>query len=639
MHHFTYDQLAARIVFGAGRARTALAGEISRLGAERVLVIASTRDAERVATLVEPLGELVAGTFTAVREHVPLPTAEAARAAASEVRADAVLAIGGGSTVGAAKAVALTARLPVVAVPTTYAGSEVTPVWGLTENGRKTTGTDPAVLPRVVVYDPELTATLPRDLAAASGFNALAHAVEAMWAPRRNPVSTAVARGGDRAAGDRAPQGRPGRAAVRRVARRVGVRRGRLGPAPQALPRAGRDVRPAARPHPRRRPAARPGVQRPGRAGRGGSGGPGAGRRRRGRGAAGARRRARRPAGAARAGDARGRDREGRRAHRAGGAGGQPRPGRGRSAAAAGPRGVERGGPVTTTDTTTSGKREQAVTDEVVASFAGTKDDRLREVLESLTRHLHAFARDVRLTTEEWEAGIGFLTRVGHITDDRRQEFILLSDVLGLSMQVVGINAPADPRATESTVFGPFFVDDAPRGPARRRHRERRHGHTVLGHRHRHRRPTASRSPAPGSTSGRPTTTASTTCSATATRRPAAGGCGPGRTAATGSGPCGRRPTRSPTTGPVGDLLTATGRGPMRPAHLHFKVEAPGHRTLVTHIFVAGDPYLDSDAVFGVKDSLVVDVAEHPPGTAPDGRALDTPWTGVHFDIVLEKAS
>jgi hydroxyquinol 1,2-dioxygenase len=114
---------------------------------------------------------------------------------------------------------------------------------------------------------------------------------------------------------------------------------------------------------------------------------------------------------------------------------------------------------------TTVEEREQAVTDEVVASFAGTKDDRLREVLESLTRHLHAFARDVRLTTEEWEAGIGFLTRVGHITDDRRQEFILLSDVLGLSMQVVGINSPTDPRATESTVFGPFFVDDAPEIP------------------------------------------------------------------------------------------------------------------------------------------------------------------------------
>jgi hydroxyquinol 1,2-dioxygenase len=94
-----------------------------------------------------------------------------------------------------------------------------------------------------------------------------------------------------------------------------------------------------------------------------------------------------------------------------------------------------------------------------------------------------------------------------------------------------------------------------------------------------------------------------------------------------------------PDDGPVGDLLTATGRGPMRPAHLHFKVAAPGFRTLVTHIFVAGDPYLHSDAVFGVKDSLVVDFPEHAPGTAPDGRVLDVPWASAHFDIVLEERS
>jgi alcohol dehydrogenase class IV len=193
MQGFRYAQLPARIVFGAGAARTQLAAEVERLGATRVLVLASTRDEERVAAVTAPLGDRVAGMFTAVREHVPLPAAEAARAAAKEVDADALLAIGGGSTVGAAKAVALTARLPIVAVPTTYAGSEVTPVWGLTENGRKTTGTDRAVLPRVVVYDPELVATLPAALAAASGFNAMAHAVEAMWAPGRNPVSTAVA--------------------------------------------------------------------------------------------------------------------------------------------------------------------------------------------------------------------------------------------------------------------------------------------------------------------------------------------------------------------------------------------------------------------------------------------------------------
>ena len=204
----------------------------------------------------------------------------------------------------------MTARLPIVAVPTTYAGSEITPIWGLTEDGRKTTGVDPAVLPRVVVYDPTLTATLPPDLAAASGFNALAHAVEAMWAPRRNPVSTAVAGRGRRAAGDRAALRRPGGAAVRGVAGLVRVRGGRVGAAPQALPRARRHVRAAARPHARRRAAARGGVQRARCAGSGRAGGPGARRRRRGRRAARPRRRARHPAGAAGARDAGERDRE-----------------------------------------------------------------------------------------------------------------------------------------------------------------------------------------------------------------------------------------------------------------------------------------------------------------------------------------
>ncbi len=193
MQGFTYDQQATRVVFGAGSARTALTAELDRLGAQRVLVIASARDPELVAALIAPLGGRVAGRFSDVREHVPVATAEAARIAATDADADVLLAIGGGSAVGAAKAVALTARLPIVAVPTTYAGSEVTPVWGLTEHGHKRTGTDPAVLPRVVIYDPELTASLPRKLAGASGLNAMAHAVEAMWAPRRNPASTAIA--------------------------------------------------------------------------------------------------------------------------------------------------------------------------------------------------------------------------------------------------------------------------------------------------------------------------------------------------------------------------------------------------------------------------------------------------------------
>ncbi len=196
MQEFTYDALGGRVVFGPGAARTRLAAEVESLGADRLLLIASERDTARVRELVGPFARRVAATFSAVREHVPVATAEAARALAARARADAVLCIGGGSTTGVAKVVALTARIPILAVPTTYSGSEVTPIWGLSDGGRKTTGTDPAVLPRVVVYDPELTASLPRDLAVASGLNAMAHGVEAMWAPGRNPVSSAVAEEG-----------------------------------------------------------------------------------------------------------------------------------------------------------------------------------------------------------------------------------------------------------------------------------------------------------------------------------------------------------------------------------------------------------------------------------------------------------
>lgn len=196
MHQFRYDALPGRVVFGAGVARTELAGEVEALGVAELLLIASTRDAERVATLTAPLQGRIAAAFTAVREHVPVETAAAARAAA--VGCDGILAIGGGSTIGAAKAVALTTRLPILAVPTTYAGSETTPIWGMSEGGRKTTGHDLAVLPRTVVYDPELLSSLPPELAAASAFNAMAHGVEAFWAVGRNPVSSAIAEDGIR---------------------------------------------------------------------------------------------------------------------------------------------------------------------------------------------------------------------------------------------------------------------------------------------------------------------------------------------------------------------------------------------------------------------------------------------------------
>lgn len=285
-------------------------------------------------------------------------------------------------------------------------------------------------------------------------------------------------------------------------------------------------------------------------------------------------------------------------------------------------------------------RREQAVTDEVVASFAAAPSERYREVMASLVRHLHGFARDVRLTQEEWERGIAFLTRTGHATTETRQEFILLSDVLGLSMLTVGINAPVSsasgPRPTESTVFGPFFVTGAPEVPLG--------GDIAAGAKGR-----------PCWVSGTVRGTGGEPVSGARIEVWEAdedgfydvqyeGGPTAGRGRLT-SGPQGEfrfwsvrpAPYPIPHDGPVGDLLAAASRSPMRPAHLHFMISAPGYRTLITHIFAAGDPHLGDDAVFGVKDSLVVDFADELPGEAPDGRTLDVGWSRVEFDVVLAR--
>jgi maleylacetate reductase len=199
MRRFTYTALPGRVVFAPGAARTHLAPEVERLGAERVLLLATERERERAEELAAPLGERVATRFSGVRPHVPVAVAERARAAAEAARADALLCVGGGSTIGTAKAIALVSRQPIVAVPTTYAGSEMTPVWGLTEGGRKTTGRDPRVQPRSVIYDPELTTSLPAAVTGPSAMNAMAHCVEALYAPGANPVTALMAEEGIRA--------------------------------------------------------------------------------------------------------------------------------------------------------------------------------------------------------------------------------------------------------------------------------------------------------------------------------------------------------------------------------------------------------------------------------------------------------
>jgi maleylacetate reductase len=196
---FTYEALPGRVVFGPGSARRELAAAVAELGVERLLLIAAGPEAALAEELAAPLGEWVVGRFDGVRPHVPVEVGAAAVAAASAADADAVLSVGGGSTTGTAKAVALATGLPIIAVPTTYAGSEMTPVWGSTEGGTKTTGRDLKVLPRLVVYDPELTTSLPAAITAASGMNALAHCVEALYAPGRNPVTSVIALEGIRA--------------------------------------------------------------------------------------------------------------------------------------------------------------------------------------------------------------------------------------------------------------------------------------------------------------------------------------------------------------------------------------------------------------------------------------------------------
>ena len=192
---FVYDALPGRVVFGVGSVEH-LGGEVDRLGAGRVLAIAGKR---AIDGLVERLGGRWAASFTDVQQHIPVEAAARAVAAASEAGADCLVAMGGGSATGMAKAVALEREVPIVAVPTTYAGSEVTPIYGLTGPEGKRTGRDPRVLPRTVVYDPALTTGLPAEVTGPSGMNALAHCVEALYAPGANPVTSLLATEGARA--------------------------------------------------------------------------------------------------------------------------------------------------------------------------------------------------------------------------------------------------------------------------------------------------------------------------------------------------------------------------------------------------------------------------------------------------------
>lgn len=283
---------------------------------------------------------------------------------------------------------------------------------------------------------------------------------------------------------------------------------------------------------------------------------------------------------------------------------------------------------------------EEQLLRNVLNSFNDCKDPRLKQLLKSLVTHLHTFIREVRLTEQEWNTAIEFLTHVGHITDDQRQEFILLSDVLGVSMQTINVSNTTYKGATEATVFGPFFVEESP---------EIAIGGDISG----------GAVGQPCWVEGRVTDTEGNPVPKARIEVWEADEDGfydvqyddnriagrahlfsdeQGNYSFWGLTPT---PYPIPHDGPVGKMLEATGRSPMRASHLHFMVTADNLRTLVTHIFVRGDELLAYDTVFGVKDSLIKDFAQQPAGTAtPDGRDLgDASWARARFDIVLPPAS
>ena len=278
---------------------------------------------------------------------------------------------------------------------------------------------------------------------------------------------------------------------------------------------------------------------------------------------------------------------------------------------------------------------ENSITAAVLERLGTTPDPRLRQVVQSLVAHLHGFVRDVEPSFAEWEQAIGFLTRIGHMCDGKRQEFILLSDTLGVSMLVDAINHRMPEGATPTTVLGPFYVQNAPEFPlgaevAQAMKGERLH---VSGQ--------------VTSVGGGPLAGAivdiwhSDEDGFYDVQRPEAENANLRarfRTDAEGRFHFWTiTPTAYPVPddGPVGDLLKATGRHPMRPAHVHFLIAAEGHETLVTHVFAAGDPYLDSDAVFGVKQELIVEFTHEAPGMAPDGTRVEAPWRRLRYDFAL----
>ncbi|MDX3768567.1 MULTISPECIES: maleylacetate reductase and hydroxyquinol 1,2-dioxygenase domain-containing protein [unclassified Streptomyces] len=646
MRNFVHTSHPSRVIFGTGTVGQ-VRDEVERLGCSRVLLLAGPAVAAAAARVRDVLGDLIVAEFDGAAMHTPVEVTERALDVLREHAADCLVAVGGGSTTGLAKALALRTDLPQVILPTTYSGSEVTPVLGETQGGRKITQSSPTILPETVVYDVEFTRDLPVGMSVTSGVNALAHAVEALYSPQANPVIDGMALD---AVGRIAralpvlvaqPSDTGARADLLHAAWLAGTCLASVGMGlhhklchtlggtfglPHAethtviLPHAMAYNAPAARDVMNRIADALGVADAPSGvfdliASVGGPTSLG-------------------PLGMAQA--------DLSEAARLAVATPYPNP---RELTYQGIegllqdawRGRRPASPAVQVPPALGATADlERLTEQVVASFADAPDPRVGQLLGDLVRHLHHFVTSNDVTESEWQHAVDFLTRTGQICTSTRQEFVLLSDTLGVSSIVDLLTNSRTPETTPSAVLGPFYTDGPPETPQ---------GADI------------SRGVAGTplwadirvtDTEGHPLPDAvvdvwqANKDGFYDVQLPEHEG--PvlrGRLRTDDEGRLRFWTTLPaeypiPDDGPVGQMLQAVNRHPYRAPHLHFMISAPGHRRLVTQLFVKGGPYLDSDTVFGVKEGLVIDFAPRTDPT-PDGRAVDGEWRSLQFTFRIAR--
>ncbi|WP_227287685.1 iron-containing alcohol dehydrogenase [Boseongicola sp. H5] len=639
MTAFEYSPQPTRVVFGADAA-AALPREAERLGLSRLLLLSTPGQSELARRAARDLGSRVVGHFDEAVMHTPVTVSNQAADQARDLGADALVSVGGGSTTGLGKAVARRTGLPHIVVPTTYAGSEMTPILGETEGGRKTTLRDASLLPETVIYDVGLTRSLPVGVTVASAMNAMAHAVEALYAADRNPVTDMLAVDAIDRFSNALPAlvGDPGnldaRADALRAAWACGICLGQVSMGLHhklchvlggtfGLPHA--KTHAAILPHATAfNEQAVPELLAPVAEILGGA-----------------------SAGAA--------------LHEFGARLGAPTALRSLGLpkdaiveaarvatenAYANPRGVDQDSIAGLLERAWAGDPPAGTAEEgyfternsarIVTARNEATNVRLGQVMEAITRHLHGAVKEIEPTQDEWMQAIQFLTKTGHACNDWRQEFILLSDVLGVSMLVDAINNRKPTGASESTVLGPFHVDGAP---------ELEMGADIC----------LDQKGEPMLVRGRILDTAGKPVNGAKIDvwqandegfydvqqkgfQPEFNLRGVFRTGDDGQYWFrGVKPKNYPIPddGPVGQLLKKLGRHPYRPAHLHYIIEAAGYEALITHIFDPDDPYIHSDAVFGVKESLLASFRLIEDADAVEQSGLSGPFYLVEHDFVL----